>query len=128
MTVQFGPFNFDPLTGTLERDGSTIPIQPQPARVLAILIERAGETVTREEIKRRIWVNTWVNFNEGLNFCIRQIRIALADEARRPTYLQTLPHRGYRFVADVEPTIETTMRRRTLLARKVMHDVAAAMF
>lgn len=101
--VTFGPFALELHSGALTRDGLDVPLQSQPARVLVHLVERAGALVTREELRHAIWGGAWVNHNEGLNYCIRQIRIALGDEARSPAYLQTLPQRGYRFIADVHP-------------------------
>ena len=74
----------------------------QPFQVLALLVARHGELVTREELHAAIWSDgTTVEFDQGLNFCIRQIRVALGDEARRPAYIETVPKQGYRFVAAV---------------------------
>ena len=101
--VTFGAFCLELQSGALTRDGRDVPLQSQPARVLVHLVEHAGAVVTREELRHAIWGNAWVNHNEGLNYCIRQIRVALGDEARSPVYLQTLPQRGYRFIADVHP-------------------------
>src|SRR5262249_5534583 len=73
-----------------------------PLRVLAALLERAGDIVTREHLRTRIWgESTFVEFDEGLNYCIRQIRQALGDRASKPVYLETLPKQGYRFIAPV---------------------------
>jgi DNA-binding winged helix-turn-helix (wHTH) protein len=105
--LRFGAFTFDPATGALNKQGRPVPLQSQPARVLALLAGRPGVIVTRDEFRRDVWRDTWVDFDQGLNFCIRQIRIALEDEARRPTFIQTLPNRGYRFVAAVAPVAAT---------------------
>lgn len=100
--VRFGQFDFEPSSGELRRDGTPIRLQPQPARVLAMLIERAGEPVTREDLRARIWgAETFVDFERGLNFCIAQIRSALGDSAGSPRFVETLPRRGYRFIAPV---------------------------
>ena len=99
--LRFGPYTFDPSSGRLERGGVTVALQSQPARVLAALLSRPGAIVTRTELRMDVWGESWVNFDQGLNYCVRQIRIALADDARNPTYVQTLPQRGYRFVAPV---------------------------
>ena len=100
--VRFGQFDFDAATGELTRGGTPVRLQPQPARVLALLVERAGAIVTREEIRRHVWGNeTFVDFERGLNFCIAQIRSALADTADSPRYVETIPKRGYRFIAPV---------------------------
>jgi len=104
--IRFAAFTFDPATGFLSKNGTPVPLQSQPARVLAVLAARPGVMVTRDELRREVWRETWVDFDQGLNFCIRQIRIALDDEARRPTFVQTLPNRGYRFVAAVTPLEE----------------------
>jgi DNA-binding winged helix-turn-helix (wHTH) protein/TolB-like protein len=98
--VRFGLFQFDPATGELSREGTPIRLQPQPARVLALLVERPGEIVSREDLRRHIWGNeTFVDFERGLNFCIAQIRSALGDSADSPRYVETVPKRGYRFIA-----------------------------
>ena len=100
--VHFGLFEFDPAAGTLAREGRPIRIQPQPARVLGLLVERAGDVVTRDELRREVWGDgTFVDFERGLNFCIAQIRAALGDTAESPRYIETVPRRGYRFIAPV---------------------------
>jgi TolB-like protein/DNA-binding winged helix-turn-helix (wHTH) protein len=102
MAVRFGRFEFDPLTGGLTRDGVAIRLQPQPARVLALLVARPGNLVTREEIRGHVWgSDTYVDFERGLNFCVAQIRSALGDSADSPRYVETVPKRGYRFIAPV---------------------------
>src|SRR5580704_3353174 len=99
---RFGQFEFDPEAGKLFRDGQTVRIQPQPLRVLAALTERPGEIVSREELRNHIWGEaTFVEFDQGLNYCIRQIRLALSDNAGDPLYIETLPKQGYRFIAGV---------------------------
>jgi len=81
-------------------------MHPQPLRVLLLLAERPGQVVTREEIQRSLWGdNTFVDFERGINFCVNQIRTALGDDAEKPRYIETLPRRGYRFIAHV--TTET---------------------
>jgi TolB-like protein/DNA-binding winged helix-turn-helix (wHTH) protein len=88
-------------------------LQQQPAKVLALLLLRAGELVTRDEIRSAVWgQDTYVNFDQGLNFCIKEIRAALGDDADEPRFVETLPRRGYRFVAPVEAV---TDRPRPLL-------------
>jgi DNA-binding winged helix-turn-helix (wHTH) protein len=107
----FGPFSFDAVGGFLSKHGEIVALQSQPARVLALLIDRAGDVVTREQLRHAVWGDAWVNFDQGLNYCIRQIRIALDDDARRPVYLQTLPQRGYRFIAPVSHAAEYDHQR-----------------
>jgi DNA-binding winged helix-turn-helix (wHTH) protein/Flp pilus assembly protein TadD len=102
-SVLFGPFALDLTTGELRRSGVTVNLQPQPAKLLTLLVERAGELVTREEIRRAVWgAETYVDFDQSVNFCVRQIRTALHDSANSPCYLETLPRRGYRFIAPVQ--------------------------
>src|SRR5689334_17456446 len=105
--LRFGDFEFDSLSGKLFRNGRPVKIQPQPLRVLAVLLERAGEIVSRESIQTRVWGDaTFVEFDQGLNYCIRQIRLALRDGAAEPLYIETLPKQGYRFIAQVEVSRE----------------------
>jgi DNA-binding winged helix-turn-helix (wHTH) protein len=100
---RFGVFELDPRGGELWKAGVRTRLQPQPARVLTLLVSRAGELVTREEIQREVWPEgTFVDFEQSLNFCIRQIRTALGDQAATPRYVETLPRRGYRLLVPVE--------------------------
>src|SRR6476646_3230689 len=100
--LRFGDYELDSRAGKLLRDGRPVKIQPQPLRVLGILAERPGEIVSREQLRDRIWGDaTFVEFDQGLNYCIRQIRIALRDEASEPVYIETLPKQGYRFIAPI---------------------------
>jgi DNA-binding winged helix-turn-helix (wHTH) protein len=98
----FGEFRFQPATGELFRQGEPVELQNQPARVLDMLTRRPGELLTREEIRDALWGSgTHVDFDRSLNYCIRRIRAALDDSPRSPRYLETLPRRGYRFLAPV---------------------------
>ncbi|HUG52202.1 MAG TPA: winged helix-turn-helix domain-containing protein [Vicinamibacteria bacterium] len=100
---RFGVFELDPRGGELWKAGVRTRLQPQPARVLALLAGRPGDLVTREEIQREVWPEgTFVDFEQSLNFCIRQIRTALGDQAATPRYVETLPRRGYRLLVPVE--------------------------
>jgi DNA-binding winged helix-turn-helix (wHTH) protein/TolB-like protein len=100
--VTFGLFEFDPDSGLLLREGQPVRLQPQPARVLAILIAHAGTVVPRQTLRQQVWADgTFVDFERGLNFCIAQIRSALGDTADSPRFIETLPRRGYRFIAPV---------------------------
>lgn len=106
-TVHFGNFEFDHATGDLRRDGVSLKLQPQPAKVLAVLVRRAGELVTRQELVKEVWgSDTFVDFEQGLNYAIRQIRAVLEDDAEQPRFLQTLPKRGYRFVAVISERVQ----------------------
>lgn len=101
--LRFGDFEFDAQSHTLFRDGWPVKIQPQPLRILAALLERPGEIVSREQLQAQIWGDsTFVEFDQGLNYSIRQIRLALRDRAASPTYIETLPKQGYRFLAKVQ--------------------------
>jgi len=102
--THFADFEFDERAGELRRNGDTKRLEPQPARVLGVLLERAGEVVTRPELQQRVWSgDTFVDFDRGLNYCIAQIRDALGDSASEPRFIETLPRRGYRFIAPVDP-------------------------
>jgi len=100
--IQFGPFEFDRATGELWRDGRRIRLQRQPSRLLDLLASRAGDVVSREEIRAALWGNdTHVDFERSLNFCVAKLRAALGDNAAAPTFVETLPTRGYRWLAAV---------------------------
>ncbi|HEX8171126.1 MAG TPA: winged helix-turn-helix domain-containing protein [Thermoanaerobaculia bacterium] len=105
MTLRFEGFELT-AAGELRRDGAPVHLQPQPSKVLALLAARAGELVTREELQRHVWgEETFVDFDQSLNWCIRRIREALGDDASKPRFIQTVPRRGYRFIADVAPRV-----------------------
>jgi DNA-binding winged helix-turn-helix (wHTH) protein len=94
--LRFGPFELHLTSGELRRHGDLVKLPPQPLKVLEALVRRGGEVVTREEIRQQVWhSDTFVDFDQGLNFCIRQIREALGDDADSPQYVETLPKRGY---------------------------------
>ena len=100
--LRFGEFELDLEKGELRKNGRPVRLQPQPCRVLSALASRPGELVAREELKHRIWNGTtFVDFEQGLNFCVRQIRLALDDDAESPKFIETVPRRGYRFVFPV---------------------------
>ena len=102
MRYTFGVFEFDAVSLELRRSGRLVALEPQPARVLGLLLARAGEVVTRDELTAHVWgAETHVDFNRGLAYCIGSIRAALGDSADGARYVQTLPKRGYRFVAPV---------------------------
>jgi Tol biopolymer transport system component/DNA-binding winged helix-turn-helix (wHTH) protein len=99
----FGSFMLDPSSGQLRKNDILIKLPPQPFRLLQLLVERAGIVVTREEIRDFLWADsTFVEFEPAINFSINQIRAALSDDAQKPRYVETLPRRGYRFIAPVE--------------------------
>jgi DNA-binding winged helix-turn-helix (wHTH) protein/TolB-like protein len=101
--VRFGLFEFDAATRELRREGTLVRLQPQPAEVLALLVARAGEVVSRDALREAIWGgDTFVDFDRGLNFCVAQIRSALGDSVDSPRFIRTIPKRGYQFFAPVE--------------------------
>ena len=101
--LRFGAFELDPGTAELRKDGTRLRLPPQPLKILTLLAIRSGQLVTREEIREQIWGSeTFVDFEQGLNFAINRIRTVLGDDADNPRYIETLPRRGYRFVAQVE--------------------------
>ena len=100
--IRFGDFSFEPATGELTRGTSVERLAPQTALVLRLLLERPGEVISRDEFRRVVWPDTTVEFDQGLNFCIRQLRIALGDDAVHPQYIETLPRRGYRLRTPVD--------------------------
>lgn len=99
----FGEYELDVAAGELRRSGRRIKLQPQPFKLLVLLTRRAGALVTREEIRSELWPEgTFVDFDQSVNFTIKQIRDALHDVADRPLYIETVPRRGYRFIAPVD--------------------------
>ena len=104
LTFLFGDFEFDSSKSTLKRSGSQVKLQPQPMRVLEMLLAAQGKLVTPEQIRLHIWgESTYVDFEQGLNFAIRQIRVALEDTSSQPRYISTIPKQGYKFLASLPP-------------------------
>jgi Tol biopolymer transport system component/DNA-binding winged helix-turn-helix (wHTH) protein len=100
--VRFASFELDIESGELRKHGRPLRLQPQPSRVLAALVSRPGELVTRQELRQKIWDGTtFVDFEHGLNFCIRQIRLVLDDDAESPHFIETVTRRGYRFIGTI---------------------------
>jgi DNA-binding winged helix-turn-helix (wHTH) protein len=98
----FGPFDLDSETGELTRNGGRVRLRPQPCAVLQHLIEHAGAFVSRAQLHQHLWPEgTFVDFDQGLNSCIKQVRAALGDSGRQPRYIETLSRRGYRFIVPV---------------------------
>jgi DNA-binding winged helix-turn-helix (wHTH) protein len=101
--VCFGPFKLDLKAGELHKSGRKIRLQEQPFQVLKMLVERAGELVTREELRKRLWPNdTIVEFDHSINAAVKRLRDALGDSAEKPTYVETVARRGYRLMVPVE--------------------------
>jgi DNA-binding winged helix-turn-helix (wHTH) protein len=102
--ARFGAFELDLRTSELRKNGQRIRLQEQPAKILAMLLERPGELITREQIQARLWPNeTVVDFEFGINSAITRLRAALSDSARNPRYIETLAKRGYRFIRASDP-------------------------
>ena len=102
--VRFGTFELDRSTGELRSQGKRVSLQDQPAQVLALLVSRPGQLVTRDELRRALWSeDTFVDFDTALNVAVNKVRQALRDSATSPRFIETVPKRGYRFLADVHP-------------------------
>jgi DNA-binding winged helix-turn-helix (wHTH) protein/Tol biopolymer transport system component len=108
--IRFGLFELDTLSGELLKAGTKVRLQEQPFQVLKALLERHGEVVTREELQQRLWPdNTFVGFEFGLATAVRKVRTALGDEATNPRFIETLPKRGFRFIAPVDDGKENVL-------------------
>src|SRR5260370_19271265 len=129
LPTRFGIFEVDLQAGELRKQGYKVKLQEQPFQVLVMLLERPGEVGTREERQKKLWpADTFVDFERGLNRAINKLREALGDDADRPRFIETLPRRGYRFVAPVETAgareDETAGRNRlTLVPPDLPHEV-----
>jgi Tol biopolymer transport system component/DNA-binding winged helix-turn-helix (wHTH) protein len=100
--IRSGLFEIDLATGRVYRNGREVPIQEQPFRLLEMLIEQPGELVSRESLRARLWpADTYVSFDEGLNTAVRKLRVVFQDSADNPRFIQTVPRKGYRFIAPV---------------------------
>ena len=117
--LRFGVFEVDLRAGELRKDGLKVRLQEQPFRVLALLLEKPGEVVTRDELREKLWsADTYVDFDKSLNTTVNKLREALRDSAENPRFVQTLHRRGYRFIAPVEGIAqESPAVRRTDLAQ-----------
>jgi DNA-binding winged helix-turn-helix (wHTH) protein len=101
--VRFGTFQLDTRAGQLLKNGRVVRLKPQPLRLLQLLLSRPGDVVTRDEIREVLWgTETFVDFEQGMNTAVRQIREALGDDAETPIFVETVPKRGYRFIAPVD--------------------------
>ena len=100
--IRFGEFLLDCETAELRRNGNKSSLQGQPLQILVVLLENPGRLVTREELKKKLWPSdTFVDFDQSLNRAVNRLREALGDSAENPRYVETLPRRGYRFIAPV---------------------------
>ena len=106
-TFRFGEFELNVEAGELRRNNRRLKLQPQPFKLLVLLLRRAGNLVSREDIRRELWPDgTFVDFDQSVNFSIKQIRDVLGDSADRPLYLETVPRRGHRFIAPTASSLE----------------------
>ena len=125
MVYRFGVFEFDDDGKELRKNGRAVAIERQPAKALTLLVSRAGQLVTREELREAVWgKDTHVDFDRGLAYCVSQIRTALGDSGDNPRFVQTIPKQGFKFIAPVTTnSADTTVqlqdrsRRRQFLWR-----------
>src|SRR5512140_3401609 len=100
--IRIGPFEIDPVSGEVRQGAETSRLQPQALALLLVLVETPGRVVSREELRRRLWPDTAVEFDDGLNHAVARLRDALDDSAQAPKFVETVPRKGYRFVGVVE--------------------------
>jgi DNA-binding winged helix-turn-helix (wHTH) protein/tetratricopeptide (TPR) repeat protein len=120
-SYSFGLYVLDPGGGTLTRDSVRVRVQEQPFQLLLLLVERAGQIVSREEIRNRLWPqNTFVEFDRSLGVAVLKVREALGDDASNPRFIETIPRRGYRFIAPVqiESPVQANPPRPSMLNKK----------
>ncbi len=104
--LRFGVFELNLDLEEIRKNGTLLKLPPQPFKLLALLASRSGQVVTRDEIQQQLWgSDTFIDFEQGVNKCIKQIRAALSDNADNPLYLETIPRHGYRFLAPVRTKI-----------------------
>jgi DNA-binding winged helix-turn-helix (wHTH) protein/TolB-like protein len=108
---KFGIFDFDTGSGELRKNGRVIALEPQPAKALALLLSRAGEIVSRDELREAVWgSDTHVDFDRGIAYCLSQIRSALGDSGDNPRFVQTVPKYGFKFIAPVASVASASAR------------------
>ena len=102
-SYRFGLFEVDSRTGELRKQGRQLKLRGRPFDILLLLLARGGDVITREELRQQLWqADTFVDFDHGLNSAINRLRDALGDSAENPRFIETLPKRGYRFIAPIE--------------------------
>src|SRR5450755_4870907 len=105
--VDFGIFQLNLKARELHKAGVKVKLQDQPFRVLALLVDRAGSVVTREELRQKVWpTDVYVGFDQGLNNAVKKVRDALGDSADNPRFIETLARHGYRFIAPVGTVLQ----------------------
>jgi DNA-binding winged helix-turn-helix (wHTH) protein len=131
--LRFGDFEVNLRSGELRKAGVKLKFGGQPFQVLSILLEQPGEVVTREELQKRLWPDTFVDVDHNLNTAINKIREVLGDSAESPRFVETLPRRGYRFIGELEPPVEsvtpvvTFKRDRGFLSRRWLKVAAGVL-
>lgn len=128
--VRFGPFELDTRARELYKRGLKLKLQGHPIDILAMLLERPGDLITREEVQQRLWPTeseTFVDFEHGLNTAVRKLRQVLGDEAETPQYIETLPRRGYRFVGaiTVEEAEQAPATESSVVATDLLQEAIA---
>src|SRR5450631_4918390 len=124
--IRFGSFELDLQEGRLTKAGLRIRLQGQPFQILTILLERAGEVVARDEIRQKLWSDqTFVEFDDALNTAVGKLRVALGDTADNPRFVETVPRRGYRFIAPVVWPARPDRRQKPVLAPTLQIGSAA---
>jgi cholera toxin transcriptional activator len=120
--ARFGTFELDLAAGELRKNGAKLRLQEQPFQVLALLLDRAGEVVTREELREKLWpADTFVDFDHSLNTAVNKLRETLGDSASSPRYIETLARRGYRFIAPVLSSEGTRDSARPVESSEALH-------
>ncbi len=123
IVYQFGPFEVNPASGELLKNGRRIRLQEQPYRLLVALLESPGEVITREELRGRLWSgDTFVDFDGSLRVAVGKLRDALDDDADDPRYIETIPKRGYRFLVPEVRRVDTARDAAALEGRELRHD------
>ena len=126
MVQKFGTFEFDTHSHELCKNGRVVALEPQPARALALLLSRAGEIVSRDELREAVWGSeTHVDFDRGIAYCISQVRTALSDSGDNPRFVQTVPKHGFKFIAPVAPVASASAREKSGDLRRDLADLSA---
>ncbi|HVH50103.1 MAG TPA: winged helix-turn-helix domain-containing protein [Candidatus Bathyarchaeia archaeon] len=121
--VRFGPFEADLETHELWKNGVKVKLGGQPFEILALLLDRPGQMVSREELQKEIWAaDTFVDFNHGLNAAVNKLRETLCDSAEEPKYIETLPRRGYRFIGQIEKAVSELKFRKAAPATEFVQQ------
>ncbi len=110
--LRFGVFQLDPTTGELLRAGRQVRLQEQPFKILMLLLQRPGALVTRDDLRRQLWgADTFVDFDDGMNAAVKKLRFALGDSSENPRFIETIPRRGYRFIAPVARGVDAASQQ-----------------